>query len=460
MSQDLYPDLDPNIVSGTQLAAYLNDFKLVLLTQHSGAVAPTYAEVGTEWLDTSTANKLVFKKYDGTQWVSTFTIDDIAHTLALGGNNPTASVTVTRTDVAADMIEMYRDTTSTSTGGLIFSQNNDATAKTTMAKLLFNSDNLANGLEESSATIQTMDVGTLKDVFKVSKDAIFFESLKGTGQRQIVVDANGNLSTEVGGSESNLLTSGTADSGDISAWTATSLVFIKSTTASELIGGASVYKASSSAALETLESELVTLSNEHINHPMIVSMKYKCSADWTIEILDQSDVVLASETLNAFTPALNEANNKKMFVLVPSSVTGLSIRFTASAADTLLFDNVEMFSLIQKEEELFFERDIQNNQANINLFDIASTKNKLYKVEARIARETDTNYAEAVVEFFISYDQNGAVWRIAKETLSDLESLETEVDFNMNGNTLRYTSSDISGANYTGKINGKITRVL
>lgn len=460
MSQQVYPDIDPNVTSGTQLSVLLNDFRDALLTQHSGSVAPSYAEVGTEWLDTSTANKLVFKKYDGTQWVSTFTIDDIAHSLALGGNNPVASVTVTRTDTSADMIEMFRDTSTPTDGGLIYSQNNDGLVKTTMAKLVFNSDSNTSGSEESSMTVQTMDVGTLKDVYKVSKDAIFYEALKGTGQRQVVVDANGNLSTEVGGSEANLITNGTADSGELSAWTATSLSFLKSTTTSELIGGASVFKAVSSADLETLETELVTLANEHINHPMIVSLKYKCSADWTIEILDESNVVLASETLNAFTPVLNEANSKKMFVLVPSSVTGLSVRLTSTAADTLLFDNMEMFSLIQKEEELYFERDIQNNQANIDLFDIASTKNKLYKVEARIARETDSNYAESVVEFFISYDQNGTTWRVAKETVSDLESLETEVDFNMNGVTLRYTSSDISGTNYTGKINGKITRVL
>ncbi len=294
----------------------------------------------------------------------------------------------------------------------------------------------------------------------VSKTSMFAEFLKGSGERVLVTDANGNVSTKVLSDSANLVLNGSSSSADINQWTATSLVFSLSSTASELIGGNQVFKAVSSAPLETLESELVTLTNEHYDHPMIVSMKYKAGAEWTMEILDELNNVLATEKLNPFTPIANEANNKKMFVVIPSGITGVSVRFTATVADTLLFDNFEVYSLISKEEVLYFDREIGNNQTNIDLIDIARTKNKLYKVEARIARETDTNYAESVVEFFISYDQANSLWRVAKETLSELESLETEVDFNMNGGVLRYSSSDITGTNYTGKINGKITRVL
>ena len=39
-------------------------------------------------------------------------------------------------------------------------------------------------------------------------------------------------------------------------------------------------------------------------------------------------------------------------------------------------------------------------------------------------------------------------------------SVDTDVSFNMNGTTLRYTTSDITGTNYSGKINGTIKRIL
>lgn len=460
MSQLVFNDIDPNTKSGTDLATDLNNFKLSLLTQHSGTTAPTYIEVGTQWLDSSVTDQLTLRIYDGAQNISVYTIDTAAHTISYGGNNPTASFTIARTDNAADMLELYRNTQLQTSAGIIFTQRNDAAVKKTMANVKMESDSIANGNEDASFVFEGMKAGTLTELMRVDKTKMFFDFLIGTGKRQLVADSLGNVSAEAVQSGSNLLGNGNADSGDDTQYTATGITFTKSTTAADLIEGSSVFRAVSSAAAETLVSEDVTLLNNHIDHPMVLKLKYKCSTDWTIELLDQANATLVSETLNAFVPVANEANNKNMFVVIPSGTTVVKMRLTSSAADTLLFDDVVIESIASNDQELYFERELSNNQVATNLFDIARIKNKLYKVEARIARETDTNYAESVVEFYISYDQSGAVWRIAKESVQELESVETNTSFTMSTTNLQYATDDITGTNYTGKINGKIKRIL
>lgn len=461
MSQDVFNDIDPNVTSGTQLAAYLNDFKAALLTQHSGSSAPSYAEIGTEWLDTSVAGSLVFKKYDGTQWVTTFTIDDSAHTLSLGGNNPVASITVTRTDTSADMIEMYRDTQTQTNSGLIFSQKTDANNKKTFAKFKLNAESVAEGAEEASASIEAFDAGTLKEIFKVAKDSFFAETFKGTGKRNLVTDANGNVTTEAAVSGGNVFSNGDAVTGDDTTYINTGLSsFGKSTTSTELIDQSQVFKAVSTAAAQTLETEDITIPVGYIDQPLILSIPYKAGADWTVEILDQADSILVSETLKGFTPVLNEANVKKMFAVLPSGTTTVSVRFTSTAADTLIFDKVQVYSWVTTEEPLYFSRDILNNQTNTDLFLIASLKYSAYKVKAKITRQTDTNFAQGISEFFINYSSDAGAWSIKKETISDFESVEVETTFDMNVRTLNYDSSDITGANYAGEITGTITRIL
>ena len=460
MTQAVFNDIDPNVKSGTELATDLNNFKASLLTQHSGPSAPTYAEIGTEWLDSAVTDTLTRKIYDGAQWVTVYTLDTSAHIIFYGGNNPTAAFSIERTDTAADLLELYRNNQTEGSGGIIFTQRNSADVKKTMAKLLLESNSLTNGAEEAQLSLQTMLAGTLTEIFSVNKDQMYSKFLEGIGERVLVADSAGNVSSKALSTDANLLLNGDAETGDDTAYTATTLVFTKSTTSTELIEGSQVFKAVSSGASETLESEVVTLKNGHKTHPIILEFQYKCSTEWDIEILDQLDATLVSEKINPFTPVGNEANVKKMFVVIPNATTTIKFKMTSSAADTLLFDKVKFISLVSQEEILFFERDLANNQTNTNLFDIARTKNKAYKVEARIARETDTNYAEAIVEFFISYDQSGLVWRVAKETVNDLEAVDTNITFNMSTNTLQYSSDDLTGANYTGKINGKITRLL
>jgi hypothetical protein len=358
------------------------------------------------------------------------------------------------------MFEMFRDINTDATGGLIYTQLNDADVKKTFGKIKINSDTNVNAVEDASVSFETMLSGTLTETFRLDKTKMFAKFLEGIGERVLVTNALGNVSTKVLDQGGNLFQDSSADNGDTNNFTATTLTFSKSLTPAELIEGEQVYKAVSTGAGETLETANINLNNAHINHPMIVKLKYKCSTDWSIDILDQLDNTLASESLRAFTPLENEANTKSMFALIPSGTTSLNILFTSTAADVLLFDDIEVVSLITEDQSLYFDREVANLQTNTDLFNIATLKNKAYKVEAKITRETDTNYAEAIVEFFMSYDENGATWRIAKETVNDLESVDTNISFNMSSGTLQYSSDDLTGANYTGKINGKITRLL
>lgn len=461
MTQAVFPDIDPNVTSGTQLASDLNNFKASLLTQHSGPSAPVYAEIGTEWLDSATAGILTKKIYDGTQWVSVYTLNTAAHILTYGGNNPIAAFSIARSDNSADMLELYRDINVESSGGIVFTQKNDADVKKTMAKIVMESESVTNGAEFAAMSFQGMKAGTLTELFSVNNTQMFADFLVGTGERALFTDENGVVSAKPFQSGSNLVLNGSADTGNIASYTATGLAFSKSTISTELIDNNLVFKAVSSSGSETLLSETITLKNGHIEHPMIVSLKYKCSSNWTIEMLDQLDNVLVSETINGFTPVSNEANVKKIFAVIPNLTTTLKIRLTSSSADVLLFDSLQMYSLLSQDEDLYFERNIANNQLSAStLFNLTTLKNKAYKVIARVYRETDINYAEAITEFYISFNQSDSTWRIAKESINELESLETEISFSISGNNLQYTTSNISGSNYNGKINGKIARIL
>lgn len=460
MTQAVFNDIDPNVTSGTQLASDLNSFKASLLTQHSGPSAPLYAEIGTEWLDSSTVGTLTKKIYDGTQWVSVYTLNTASHILNYGGNNPIAAFSIARTDDSADMMELYRDIGVETSGGIVFTQKNDADVKKTMAKILMESESVTNGAEVARVSFSGMKAGTLTELFSINSEQMFADFLIGTGERALFTDENGIVTAKALQSGANLLQNGNAETANTSAYTETGLAFSRSSTSTDLIDNDFVFKAVSSTDSETLVSETVTLKNGHINHPIVVSLKYKCSSDWTIEILDQLDNVLTSETINSFTPISNEANVKKIFAFVPNLTTTLKVRFTSSAADVLLFDTLEMYSILAKDEDLYFEKEIQNNQSNVDLFTLANTKYNSYKLECSIYRETDTDYAQGIAEFFIIYDRSTSTWKIAKETVYDMEDTEININFNMNGSVLRYSSSDISGTNYVGKINGKIKRLL
>lgn len=459
MTQSVFNDIDPNVTSGTELAGYLNDFKASILSGHLGPTAPTYAVIGSSWLDSSVANKLTSKFYDGSSWISHFTIDTVAHTLSLGGNNPTASVTVARSDVAADMIEMFRDVSTNGSGGIIYSQKNDALTKKTFGSMKIDATNVASGAEETEILFQGMIAGTLSSLMKFSKNSLFFESLKGSGTRKLVVDASGFVTTANESSSYNLFGNGKADSAELTSYTVNApLTLVKSTTAADLIDSTTVFKAVASASGETFLTETINIQNGHIDSAMIIAMKYRTSVAWTVEILDQASAVLATETIDPYTETLSEARIKKLFGMIPTGTSTVRLQFTSTAGGTILFDGIEIYSEISKDEPLYFSKTIDNNLSDVDLFLLTSRKYSLWKVEGHLTRETDTKKADAIYSCYIT--NNGTIFRVGNEQVVDQESDYTETYLNMNVNTLRYTSNDLTGPNYKGKFVGSIARVI
>lgn len=461
MTQQVFDDIDPNVTSGTELATFLNEFKASLLTTHSGPVEPSYKLVGTSWLDSSVAGKLTLKNYDGTQWVTEYTIDTVAHTISFGGNNPTASFTINRTDTAADMLEMFRDTGIQTNAGLIFSQQNDSSIKKTFAKFKMVSDSVANGSEQASFLYEALVAGTLVTMASISNTVVNFKALAGSGERALSVDSNGNITASSSAGTDNIFANGRALNADLGTYVVTApLVLIKSATAADLIDSTSVFRATSTAGSEIFETGSMAVPNGFIDSPIIISMKYKCGDDWTIELMDADlDTVIKTSVLNRYSPSLNESSIHKFFHLLPSSVANVKIRYTSTAADNLYFDDIQVYSWANKDEPLYFNEEVLNNVSNQNLFDILNRKNDVIKIDARILRYTDSNLADAACSLDASFDRNGLP-RTGNETCHDYESLEVETSFNIDGDTLRYSTSDITGANYVGRITGRITRIL
>ncbi len=461
MTQQVFKDIDPNVTSGTQLATILNQFKASLLTANSGPTAPTYALIGTNWLDTSVTDKLTMKHYDGSQWISEFTIDTVAHTISFGGNNPTASFTVSRTDTADEMLEMFRDTGVATNAGLIFSQINDNAIKKTFAKFKMVADNNTDTSEQGSFLWEAMIAGTMTTIGSLAHNSFQLKALEGTGNRTVKVDANGNFFAEAETGVSNIFGNGSADSADLGTYTVNApLTLGKSSTAADLIDSTQVFQAIATAASETFETENISIPNGFGESPLITQLKYKSSSDWTVQLVDTTgaDVNLKTVTLSAYSPTLNEAKLKKFFYKIPTTVTQVKLVFTSTAASTLFFDGIEFKSWATVDEPLHFEHSVGNNVTDEVMFDIANRKNKVLKVSGQIIRSTDTDLADGVVDFYIS--NNGTVNRIGKENIFDHEDTEIRISFNMNGDVLRLSSSDITGANYDGKFYGTIERIL
>lgn len=75
MSQFDFGTIDPNVVSGTQLAIYLNDWRDALHTMHRGASRPSYVKAGMPWLRETSADRWDGMLYDGNHDVLMFSIN-------------------------------------------------------------------------------------------------------------------------------------------------------------------------------------------------------------------------------------------------------------------------------------------------------------------------------------------------------------------------------------------------
>lgn len=175
------------------------------------------------------------------------------------------------------------------------------------------------------------------------------DSTGGTNTQVLTADGAGNATWEdaTGGSGGqglpNFDTKGDADDAELADFTSSGLTFSLSTTASELIEGAQVFKAVSTASSETVRSNVgnMPVPQGLRGRQLFGAFEYKGnSTDWTFEVLE-SDVttVLFSTTISSFTATGDESKKFTYDFFNPEDNDDLVYRFTSSAADTLLWDS-------------------------------------------------------------------------------------------------------------------------
>lgn len=162
----------------------------------------------------------------------------------------------------------------------------------------------------------------------------------------LVVD-NGTDLVEIsgggGGGFPNFDIYGDAEDAETDNFTAVGLTFSLSTTAAELINGTQVFKAVSTGAAETVESESpnIPIPQGLRGRQLFGSFEYKGNTtEWTFEVLeDDATTVLYSAPVPVFTPLGNESRKFSYSFFNPEDNDDLVYRFTSSAADTLLWDS-------------------------------------------------------------------------------------------------------------------------
>lgn len=104
----------------TAMAQDMKNSLDALLSYHSGATAPAYKVSGTIWCDTATADRLIYKVWDGSAWVPYLTVNTSTDSARVTAINPVTTLasgaTANLGSVESDVIEITGTTGITSFG--------------------------------------------------------------------------------------------------------------------------------------------------------------------------------------------------------------------------------------------------------------------------------------------------------------------------------------------------------
>jgi len=110
MSQNGLTTIVPSTHTGTDLANFLNDWKLDIWSTNRGTSRPTYLTAGGIWVDTTNTPNEEIKIYDGTQDHIIGIFNATANTYTTSGGsvvtNPDGKQTITLPDVASTPLEI------------------------------------------------------------------------------------------------------------------------------------------------------------------------------------------------------------------------------------------------------------------------------------------------------------------------------------------------------------------
>lgn len=85
MSQYDFPNIDPDLTSGSALATLLNTWREALKTHHSGAARPSYAVAGMIWVKTVSVTAHEIYYYDGADDILLYTVNPTTNTMSITG---------------------------------------------------------------------------------------------------------------------------------------------------------------------------------------------------------------------------------------------------------------------------------------------------------------------------------------------------------------------------------------
>lgn len=89
MPQNDFGNIDETTTSGPQLADLLETWRDSVHSSHKGNTAPTYAVQGATWVDDSSDPVWELKIFDGTDWLSLFSVNTSTNTVTMPGTAAT-----------------------------------------------------------------------------------------------------------------------------------------------------------------------------------------------------------------------------------------------------------------------------------------------------------------------------------------------------------------------------------
>ena len=91
MPGSIFPNINPAVTSGNQLATLLNDFRDIVISGFSGNSRPTGLLAGGYWVDTTNGGSPTFywdvKLWTGTADVTVYRVNLATNTVSIAGAN-------------------------------------------------------------------------------------------------------------------------------------------------------------------------------------------------------------------------------------------------------------------------------------------------------------------------------------------------------------------------------------
>jgi len=110
MAGTIFPDIDPNITSGTQLATILNDFKdgVASTFATAGGTRPTNLASGGLWIDMQNDPIWDFRIYDGTDDITILSINTTTNGISIGAAADALTISKVTDDTLGAILELFK----------------------------------------------------------------------------------------------------------------------------------------------------------------------------------------------------------------------------------------------------------------------------------------------------------------------------------------------------------------